>query len=69
MVGRALTPNGPAGVVGALAANRQLVAQPRNAAFVCGSPATCDNRPYLAIEDIDHIRTKAKPPQTNAVMI
>src|SRR4051812_14183544 len=33
----------------------------------CGSPERHEYELYLAIEDIDHTRTKTKSPQTNAI--
>jgi transposase InsO family protein len=33
----------------------------------CGRPEQHDNQLYLAINDIDHTRTKAKSPQTNGI--
>ena len=34
----------------------------------CGSPEHHEYELYLAIEDIDHTRTKAKSPQTNGIV-
>lgn len=34
----------------------------------CGNPEHQDYEFYLAIEDIDHIRTKTKCPQTNGIV-
>lgn len=31
----------------------------------CGNPEHHEYEPYLAVEDIDHSRTKTKSPQTN----
>lgn len=33
----------------------------------CGSPERHESELYLAVEDIDHTRTKAKSPQTNGI--
>ena len=33
----------------------------------CGSPERYEYEPYLAVEDIDHTRTKTKSPQTNGI--
>ena len=33
----------------------------------CGNPDRHENELYLAIEDIDHSRTKTKSPQTNGI--
>ena len=33
----------------------------------CGSPERHEYQPYLAVEDIDHTRTKTKSPQTNGI--
>jgi hypothetical protein len=33
----------------------------------CGNPEHQDYELYLAVEDIDHTRTKAKSPQTNGI--
>jgi hypothetical protein len=33
----------------------------------CGNPERHEYELYLAVEDIDHSRTKTKSPQTNAV--
>jgi transposase InsO family protein len=33
----------------------------------CGSPETHDYQLYLAIEDVDHTKTKTKHPQTNGI--
>ncbi len=33
----------------------------------CGNPERHEYELYLAIEDIDHSRTKAKSPQTNGI--
>jgi hypothetical protein len=34
----------------------------------CGSPDSHEYELYLAIEDIDHTRTKVKSPQTNGIV-
>ncbi len=34
----------------------------------CGNPEHHEYELYLALEDIDHIRTKAKSPQTNGIV-
>ena len=33
----------------------------------CGNPERHEYEPYLAIEDVDHTRTKTKSPQTNGI--
>ena len=33
----------------------------------CGNPETHEYELYLAVEDIDHTRTKARSPQTNGI--
>ena len=33
----------------------------------CGAPERHEYEPYLAVEDIDHTRTKTKSPQTNGI--
>ena len=33
----------------------------------CGSPSSHEYELYLAVEDIDHTRTKTKSPQTNGI--
>jgi len=34
----------------------------------CGNPERHEYEPYLAVEDIDHSRTKTKSPQTNGIV-
>ena len=34
----------------------------------CGNPERHEYELYLAIEDIDHSRTKTKSPQTNGIL-
>jgi hypothetical protein len=33
----------------------------------CGNPERYEYELYLAVEDIDHLRTKTKRPQTNGI--